>query len=383
MRFFDNRSINRLYLHSGLQSFAFNGGAVFSYVYLLKAGIANYLVFFTIAAVILLRLVLRLALLPIVRRIGLRNGLILGTVIDASSFLLLGQVQGPGAWLVAYMLLSSCGTAMYWTCYHASVTRLGDVEHRGAQVSAREAIFAITGIIAPLFGGFMLTIFGPVYAFASTALIYALAAVPMLGAPHMEIEQEFELTTESKIFAGGLAFSDGLVAASVNFGWRIVLFQALGENFRDYGGALAVAGLAGAAVGLIGGRLIDIGHHRRSVQIGLALMVFTILAETLGHSAPWSAVAANMIGAVAGPIYMAAIMAPLYNVGQASGCAFRFNVVAENGFDCGAGFGALAAGLLAWAGFGYSWLLMMGLFGCLGIHLVLRNRDRNGLRVAA
>ena len=98
MRYFDNRSINRLYFHSGRQSFAFNGGAVFSYVYLLKAGIANYLVFFTIAAVILSRLVLRLVLLPIVRRIGLRNGLILGTLIEASSFLLLGQVHGHGAW---------------------------------------------------------------------------------------------------------------------------------------------------------------------------------------------------------------------------------------------------------------------------------------------
>ena len=90
-----------------------------------------------------------------------------------------------------------------------------------------------------------------------------------------------------------------------------------------------------------------------------------------------------MIGAVAGPIYMSAIMAPLYNVGQSSACAFRFNVVAENGFDCGAGFGALVAGALTWVGFGYSWLLMMGLFGCLGVHLVLRNKDRNGLRVAA
>ena len=29
MRYFDNSSINRLYFHTGLQSFAFNGGAVF------------------------------------------------------------------------------------------------------------------------------------------------------------------------------------------------------------------------------------------------------------------------------------------------------------------------------------------------------------------
>ena len=207
------------------------------------------------------------------------------------------------------MLLSSCGTAFYWTRYHASVTRLGDVEHRGAQVSAREAIFAITGIIAPLFGGFMPTIFGPVYAFASTALVYALATVPMLGAPRMAVEREAQLSREAKIFAGGLAFSDGVVASAVNFGWRIVLFQTLGDSFKEYGGALAVAGLAGAAVGLVGGRLIDLGHHKRSVQVGLAFMICTILAEAIGYASPWSALGANMIGAVAGPIYMSAIMA--------------------------------------------------------------------------
>jgi MFS transporter, DHA1 family, inner membrane transport protein len=383
MRFFNNSQINRLYVHSGLQSFAFNGGAVFSYVYLLKAGIAVHFVFLIISAVILLRLVLRLTLLPIVHRIGLRNGLILGTLIDASSFLLLGQVQGLGGWLYAYMLLSSCGTAFYWTCYHACVTRLGDAEHRGAQVSAREAIFAVTAVVAPLVGGLMLTFLGPVYAFASTTVIYALAAVPMLGAPRMDIEPEATLSRQARNFASGLAFSDGLVAAAVNFGWRIVLFQTLGESFRDFGSALAVAGLAGAVVGLVGGRLIDLGHHKRSVQIGLTFMAITVLVEAFGYATPWIAVAANMIGAVAGPIYMSAIMAPLYNVGQNSACAFRFNMVAENGFDCGAGFGALLAALLVWSGFGYTWLLLIGLVGCLGIHLLLRNKDKHGLPIIA
>lgn len=378
MKFFANSAINRLYMHSGLQSFAFNGGAVFSYVYLLKAGIAVHFVFLIISAVILLRLVLRLMLLPIVHRIGLRNGLILGTLLDASSFLLLGHVQGLGGWLYAYMLLSSCGTAFYWTCYHASVTRVGDAEHRGAQVSAREAIFAVTGIVGPLFGGFMLTYIGPVFAFASTTLIYALAAVPMLGTPRMAIEPEAKLSRAARNFAGGLAFSDGLVASAVNFGWRIVLFQTLGESFKDFGSALAVAGLAGAFMGLVGGRLIDLGHHKRSVQIGLAIMSVTVLVEAFGYATPWIAIAANMIGALAGPIYMAALMAPLYNVGQNSACAFRYNVVAENGFDCGAGFGALLAALLVWSGFGYTWMLLMGLVGCFGIHLMLRHKDKYG-----
>ncbi len=383
MKFFANSHINRIYVHSGLQSFAFNGGAVFSYVYLLKAGIATPIVFLIIASVILLRLVFRQALLPIVQRFGLRNGLIFGTLIDASSFLLLGHVNGPGLWLYAYMALSSLGTAFYWTCYHAAVTRLGDAEHRGAQVSAREAIFALTGVVGPLFGGFMLTVFGPVYAFAATTVIYGMAALPLFAVPPMAIEPQARLSRQARNFAAGLTFSDGLVAAAVNFGWRIVLFQTLGESFNNYGGALAIAGLVGAVMGLIGGRLIDVGHHKRSVQIGLGLMALTVLAEATGFATPWMAVAANMLGAVAGPIYMSSIMPPLYGVGQNSACAFRFNVAAENGFDCGAGFGALIAAVLVWLGAGYFWLIMIGLVGCLGVHLMLRNKDKHGVPVVA
>jgi MFS transporter, DHA1 family, inner membrane transport protein len=59
-------------------------------------------------------------------------------------------------------------------------------------------------------------------------------------------------------------------------------------------------------------------------------------------------------------------------VGKASGCTFRFNVVAENGFDSGAGFGCLLAAGLVWAGFSFFWVIIIGLLGCAGIFTVLR-----------
>jgi MFS transporter, DHA1 family, inner membrane transport protein len=376
MRFFDNNAINRIYLHSGLQSFAFNSGGAFVFVYLLKAGVPVALVFLTIAAVVLMRLIIRQGVVPTVKRIGLRNGLMLGSIIDAGSFLVLSRVDGVGGWLFAYILVASFGTAFYWTCYHACVAKLGDEEHRGAQVSAREAIFALTGIIGPLFGGFVLTTLGPVYAFAAAALFNLLAIAPLFGVPAMAIAPEAKIAPAARFFAGGLAFSDGIVAASVNFSWRVILFQTLAENFNAYGGALAAASLIGAVMGLGVGRLIDLGHHKRSLQIGLAFMAATVLAEAFGYSASWSAILANMIGAVAGPLYMSAIMAPLYNVGKASACPFRFNVAAENGFDLGAGLACLIIAALTWGGFTYFWPLILGLLGCLGVYLVMRNHAR-------
>jgi MFS transporter, DHA1 family, inner membrane transport protein len=372
MRFFQNSAINRIYMHVGLQSFAFNSGSAFVFVYLLKEGMALPLVFLTISLMILSRLIFRMAVVPIVNRVGLRNGLIIGTTIEASGFLFLANVHSVDLWLIAYVAIAACGTAFYWTCYHACVARLGDEEHRGAQVSAREAIFALTGIIGPIFGGFVLTVFGPFYAFAAAAIFNALAVIPLLALPYMVILPESKIQRDAKLFAFGLSFSDGVVALAVNFGWRIVLFKSLGENFNAYAGAIAFASIAGAVMGLGVGRLIDLGHHKRSVQIGLAFMVVTVLAEAFGYTTVWGAVAANMIGAVAGPLYMSAIMAPLYNVAKASACTFRFNAIAENGFDTGAGLGCLIVAGLVYAGLNFFWLLMLGLIGCAGVYLVLR-----------
>jgi MFS transporter, DHA1 family, inner membrane transport protein len=374
MKFFANSDINRIYMHSALQCFATNAGATFIYVYLLKAGIPLPIVFLIIALVVLSRPLLRLAVLPIVLRFGLRKVLLFGTILDASSYLILGHVHGLDYWLIFYITASALGTTFYWTCYHSMVARLGDEEHRGAQVSAREAIYALTGIIGPLFGGLMLTFVGPNAAFMSAGLIYALAALPVLTGHELPVERDLQITRAHRLFAFGFAFSDGLVAASVNFMWRIVLFKSLGESFQAFGGALALAGVAGALMGLVVGRMIDLGHHKRSYQLGLTAMVAVILVEANGFVTPWGALLATMLSAIAGPLYMSSIMVPFYNVGKASGCTLRFNISGENGFDSGAGLGCLIAALLTWFNFSFFWPLLIGLFGCVTLYQLLQTK---------
>ncbi|MEO6608847.1 MAG: MFS transporter [Aestuariivirga sp.] len=375
MKFFSNNAINRVYMHSGLQSLAYNSGGVFIYVYLLKAGVAVHLALAVLAMVLGLRLILRFMVMPVIKVIGLRNGIILGTAIDALGYLMLGHVSELGPMLVAFVFVSSLGTTFYWTCYHACVARLGDEEHRGSQVSAREAIFAITGIIGPIAGGLMLTFFGPVYAFALTAALNCAGIIPLLGVPRLDIEPEARLPLNTKLFAFGLAFSDGLVASSVNMIWRVVLFQTLGESFQAYGGALALAGVFGALMGLGVGRMIDLGHHKRSIQIGLVVMASTILVGAFGYHHSWSAIAANMIGAAAAPLYLSAIMTQFYNVGKASSCTLRFNIAGENGFDSGSAVGCTVAELFLWAGLQPFWPLLAGLAGIAGEFVILRRRD--------
>jgi MFS transporter, DHA1 family, inner membrane transport protein len=371
MKFFQNHSINRIYMQTALQGMAYFTGTAFVFVYFLKAGLALPVVFLAIGMMVLTRILFRLTLIPLVKSIGLRNGLIIGSAVEALGFLFLANVHAVDAWMIVYLLITSLGTAYFYTCYHACVARLGDDHHRGAQVSAREAIFAIAGIIGPVIGGLVLTLFGPFYAFFVAAIFNGLAIIPLLQLPNLQIERDIDIPRDSKIFGFGLACADGLVALAVSIAWRLVLFITLGENFNSFGGAIAAASLVGAFMGLGVGRLIDLGHHKSSIKIGIGLMAGTVLLEAIGYSYIWGAVGANMVGAVAGPLYMSAIMAPFYNAGKASGCTFRFNVLGENGFDCGSGFGCLAAASIAYAGLSSFWILIIGFFGCAAAYAIL------------
>ena len=70
MRFFDTGAINRIYLHLALHGLCeFSGGAFVS-VFLLKAAIALPIVFLSLAAIVLLRLVFRQMVLPFALRFG-------------------------------------------------------------------------------------------------------------------------------------------------------------------------------------------------------------------------------------------------------------------------------------------------------------------------
>jgi MFS transporter, DHA1 family, inner membrane transport protein len=363
MKFFNNSTINRTYIHAGLQTFAENVGGIFVFVYLLKSGIPAPLVFAALSAIFLLRIIFRQSVVPVVKRIGLRNGLVLGTSMVAFSYLLLTRVNGVGPMLFVFIAFDGLSTSFYWTCHHAFVSKLGDNEHRGSQVSVREAINAAMGIVAPILGSFMLIYGGKGSAFFVAALIEGLAIVPLLGAPNPRIADHAVIDPASKKYAQRLFGADGVTTAFFFFTWIMALFQSLGENFGAFGGTIALASLVGAVASLLMGRFIDLGHHKRSVQIAYGAIALSIIFKALAFATPVAAIAATAFAAIAGPLYMPVLMARVYNMAKTSACPLRFQVAAEGAWDLGTGLGCLLAAGFLWAGLGYFWPLMLGLVG--------------------
>jgi hypothetical protein len=123
----------------------------------------------------------------------------------------------------------------------------------------------------------------------------------------------------------------------------MALFLTLKSSIAAYGGAMAIAGLAGAGCGLLIGRRIDAGSGRGAVLIAYGLGVSVVILRAASLGAPWLAVGANALGALLIPILSPTIGGATYNLAKASPCPLRFQVASEAGWDIGCLSACLAA----------------------------------------
>jgi MFS family permease len=364
--------VNLLNLHYGIHSIALSGAGAFFAVYLLKAGLSVAWVLGSLALVLAGRFLIRPIVVPLAVRFGMRPLVIAGTCLTAVQYPLLAAVHGVGPALFVLCAIAALGDTFYWSSYHAYFAALGNHEHRGSELGAREAIAAMAGIVSPLATGILLVAFGPLVAFGSAAVLQVSAALPLFFTPEVAVAHKVPGAFKAAIPGMVLFLADGWIAAGYGFVWQIVLFLSLAESFTAFGGALALAALVGAAAGLLLGRLIDAGHGRRAVWYGLgALAVTTILrAVSPGHAL--LAVIANALGALVVCLYIPTLMTAVYNQAKSSPCALRFHVAAEGAWDVGAASGCLVAATLAAFGVALSVPIMLSLLGAAALFLELR-----------
>jgi hypothetical protein len=360
---FRNSALNRINLHYAIQTLAQGAGGLFILVFLLKAGVSVPVALAFEAAIVALRFAIRPWILPLVLGIGLRRTLILGTLAMGLQYALLPLVKGLDAAMAAVCVSAAIGNVLYWTTYHAYFARLGASAERGGQIGLREAIVAIVGIVAPLLGGGALVMLGSWPAFIMVTLIQLSAALPLLGGPEVPVVRTTAWRMKQARQAIVLVAGDGWMAAGYHFAWQAALFTTLGQSFSAYGGAMALAALVGAVLGLLLGRSIDQGFGRRSVIFAYGIMAGVILLRSLSLDLPWLAVFANAAGALAVALVSPTLMTPVYNMSTATPCSVRFHIATEGGWDTGQFFGCLLAAGLVWLGAPLSVAILLALPG--------------------
>jgi MFS family permease len=377
MAFFRNRTVNLLNLHYGIHSVALTGGGAFFSVYLLRAGVPLPVILVSLASILLGRFVIRLVVVPLAVRFGVRALVIAGTGMSAMQYPLLALVHGVGPALFALCAMSSLGDTVYWSTYHAYFAALGEDEHRGHHVGVREAIAAVVGIISPLMTGFVLVRFGAETAFGVTAFILLLAALPLFATPDVRVAKQMPGAFRAALSGIKLFVCDGWIIGTGYFVWQLALFLSLGENFLNFGGALALAALVGAVAGMFLGRHIDAGHGARMTALALGSYAFLIALRAAALKEPIIAVAANALASVGSCLYAPTLMTAVYNQAKRAPCTLRFHVATEGGWDIGAASGLLIAAFLVSLGVPLPLVLLLPLIG-LAAAFVQLNRYYSG-----
>jgi MFS family permease len=363
MAFFRNRTVNLLNLHYGIHSIALTGGGAFFGVYLLKSGVPLPAVLVSIASILIGRFIVRPVVVPLAVRFGVRTLVIAGTCMSAMQYPILSFVHGVGPALFGLCAMSSVADTVYWSTYHAYFAALGEGEHRGHHVGAREAIAAMVGIVSPLLAGFALVQFGPRVAFGVTGFVLLVAALPLFWTPDVRVAPQSAGAFRASLSGIKLFLCDGWIVGTGYFVWQLALFMSLGENFLHFGGALALAALVGAIAGMFLGRTIDSGHGTSMTAFALSSYACLIMLRAAALRDPWFAVAANAFASVGSCLYAPTLMTAVYNQAQRAPCTLRFHVATEGGWDIGCATGLLIAAFLIWHGTAIPLVLLLPLVG--------------------
>jgi len=371
MAFLRNGAVNRVNLHSGIQALAQGAGGIFFLVFLLSSGVPAPVALLAQAAIVAGRFVLRPAVLPLAARWGLKPLLIVGTLGVALQYPLLAEVDGVGGALLVFCIVSALGDIFYWPSYHAYFSAIGDAEHRGHQIGARESLVAVVGIVAPLLGAWALVTAGPHWTFAATGLVQAAAAIPLLGAPNIAVKRRAPGAFRAAALGTALIAIDGWFDACFIFVWQIALFVSLGESIPAYGGAMALAGVVAAVCSLLLGRHIDAGHGRRAVIIAFVPATVLVLLRAASLGSPWLAVIANALGALLWPLLIPTLGTATYNMAKSSPCPLRFQMATEGGWDVGCFTACLIAAALSASGVSSALGILLALPGLAAATLLL------------
>ncbi len=349
--FLGDQGIKFLIIHGALHRLAWGGSSVFIGVYLYREGVSLAGVFLSYSAILALRFVFRSLLMPAVAVLGMRRALIFGTFLQAAQYPTLALVHGVGLALALFCAASALAAALYFTCYHAFFSALGDARRRGIQVGVRQILMTAAAVLGPALGGVALAAFGPWAAFGAAAIVELVAVAPLFALDEVDSARAAPLGGFAAVKTGALLFAtDGWISNTAVLAWNIIMFRALDARFDAFGGALAAAALAGAVFGAVLGRFIDLGHARKAMWFSAAAYGSNLIIKTVCGEDPVAVVSVTILTSVLTGFYIPALMTAFYNQAKLSPSPLRYQIAAEGAWDAGGVLVTVTAAALCAAG---------------------------------
>jgi MFS family permease len=347
--------VARLYSSRFLITFALNLVSMFAVVYMYNLGYSVLTIMAWIACFYAVKVPISFVAAKYVAKFGPKHGIFLANLSYIPALVFFSFIPEPSAahgivMLALYGVTWAFGTTLYDYSYLVNFSKVKHAKHAGKELGFMQIVEKIGAVTAPVIGGLIATWWGPVTAAVTTAVLLAVAAIPLLqtGEP-TRLNQKLRIvgfpwrtTWRSMVAEAGVGM-DVVASGSLWSLFLVAVVVAAGDNgVYAFVGALSALGMAsGFIVAFICGKLID---RRR----GAALLKYGVLFNSLGHmlraATAGGAMAAvvNVTSQTATTAYGMAFTRGMFDTADYSGFRLTYLLCMEVVVNVGA---ALAGGL--------------------------------------
>jgi MFS family permease len=248
----------------------------------------------------------------------------------------------------------SLSSVLYDYSYLVNFSKVKSVKHAGKELGYMQVVEKIAGVLSPVVGGIIASVFGQTTVLIIAAILFAVAALPLLrtGEP-TKIRQKirwkgfpWRISWRSIVAENGI----GVDYAASGVLWSLFLaasvFAYQGEGVYVTVGILTALSTAMAFISaFIFGRLID----RKS---GGLLIKYGVIFKAIGHvmrpvtAGPVEAAAVGSLTEVSTTAYAMAFMRGMFDVADVSGFRLTYMLLIEIAVNIGASSAYAAAAVL-------------------------------------
>ena len=260
--------IAELYASRLLRMLALNIAATFMSIFLYQHGFSIPFIALFWTMFFGFKTIIAIPVAALAARIGAKHGILISNFMYIPSMIAFSLVPVYGTWLLALVvILQGASAALYSICYSIDFSKVKSTTHAGKEIAYMNIVEKVTTGLSPLIGGIIAFFFGPEVVLIIAAVLFAVAAVPLLQtaeqeSPHQKLDFKgfpwhlIRPNIAAQLALGFDVFTSGTVW-SLFTAVFIIGIGATNEVYAANGALLSVVLFAALGASYAYGKLID------------------------------------------------------------------------------------------------------------------------------
>lgn len=350
--------VAELYVSRMLRMAALYMAGSFMSIYLYQLGYSVAVIGFFWGAFFLFK---SLAALPVARFIGWvgpKHAILVSNLLYIPSMIAFALLPEYGPWLLGVSLVfQGLSATMYSIGYMIDFSKVKSVEHAGKEIAYMNIFEKVTTGLSPLIGGFVAFFFGPQVVIVIAALLFALAAAPLLKTgEQVRINQKLTFRGFPWQLLRGHAFAQfslGFDVFTSGTIWTLYVAIAILGLTSTSNEVYAVTGILVSVVFIVAiiasytyGRIIDKSQGGELMKVGAVANALTHLVRPFVAS-PVTVAGLNATNELATTGYTLPYIRAVFDNADLSGARVTYLALVETLSNFGAGVAAMLLGLVA------------------------------------